>query len=148
SVTVLAVSLVGAAPVVVWALTKDAFTRNQVPLSVRQSVAGDFGVLLIAMCVVVLAVGLALGFRVTRRAPHPRARLRYGVAAGIVACAIPAGLFIAVATSHKGITKSVEAGVEQLASGAGKTPGGAARLTTASSLRGRSRREGQGGCTG
>jgi O-antigen ligase len=141
SVTVLAVSLAGAAPVVAWALTKDAFTKNQVPLAVRQSVAGDFGVLLIAMCVVVLAVGLALGFRVTRRAPHAKARLRYGVAAGIVACAIPAGLFIAVATSHKGITKSVEAGVEQLTSASGKTPGGPSRLTTASSSRARYWRE-------
>ncbi|MFL5886091.1 MAG: hypothetical protein ACJ77M_13560, partial [Thermoleophilaceae bacterium] len=141
SVTVLAVSLAGAAPVVIWALTKDAFTKNQVPLSVRQSVAGDFGVLLIAMCIVVLAVGLSLGFRVTRRAPRAGLRLRYGIAAGVVACAIPAGLFIAVATSHKGITKSVEAAAEQLTSASGKTPGGPARLTTASSSRGRYWRE-------
>ncbi|MFL5887422.1 MAG: O-antigen ligase family protein, partial [Thermoleophilaceae bacterium] len=131
----------GAAPVVIWALTKDAFTKNQVPLSVRQSVAGDFGVLLIAMCIVVLAVGLSLGFRVTRRAPRAGLRLRYGIAAGVVACAIPAGLFIAVATSHKGITKSVEAAAEQLTSASGKTPGGPARLTTASSSRGRYWRE-------
>jgi hypothetical protein len=137
SITVLAVSLAGAAPVVAWALTKDAFTRNQVALSVRQSVAGDFGVLLIAMCVVVLAIGLALGFRVTRRAPARLARLRYGVAAGIVAVAIPVALFAAVATSHKGITKSVQATAEQLTSASGKTPGGPARLTTASSSRGR-----------
>src|SRR5437763_4634570 len=50
-------------------------------------------------------------------------------------------MFVAVAASHKGITKSGEAAAEQLTSASGKTPGGPARLTTASSSRGRYWRE-------
>ena len=43
SVTVLAVSAAGAAPLLLWALTKHAFTESSVPLPVRERVADDFG---------------------------------------------------------------------------------------------------------
>ena len=66
SITVLAVSAAGAAPVLLWALSKRAFTESQVPLPVRERVADDFGLLLLVMIV------LDAGGRVDARVPHRR----------------------------------------------------------------------------
>src|SRR3954454_23305486 len=88
SITLLGASLAGAAPVIVWALGQDAFTRNQVSLKVREAVATEFGLFVLATVIVTLGAGLAIGFRVARRAPSPRARLRMGAAATVVACVV------------------------------------------------------------
>jgi hypothetical protein len=141
SVTVLAVSAAGAAPVVFWALSKDAFTKNQVPIDVRRSVASEFGIFLLATGLLLLAAGLAIGFRAARRAPGARARLRMGIVAAAVACLVPIGLFVALSSSDRGFRGTVEAGVEALTSPTSKTPGGPGRLTTASSSRARYWRE-------
>ncbi len=63
SLAVLGVSVIGAVPVILWALSRDAFTKDLVPLSVRESAAGEFGLLLITMVAVLLAAGLLIGFR-------------------------------------------------------------------------------------
>jgi hypothetical protein len=127
--------------VIVWALSKDAFTKNQVPIDVRRSVASEFGVFLLATGLLLLAAGLAIGFRAARRAPSVRTRLRLGVAATVVACLVPIGLFVVLATSDRGFTGTVKQSVEALTSPSSKTPGGPSRLTTASSSRGRYWRE-------
>src|SRR5207247_61208 len=67
SITLLGMSLAGAAPVIVWALGQDAFTKNQVTQSVREAVAAEFGLWLLATVLVMLGTGLAIGFRVARR---------------------------------------------------------------------------------
>jgi hypothetical protein len=141
SLTVFAVSVAGAAPIIGWALSKDAFTKNQVPIDVRRSVASEFGVFLIAMALLLLAAGLAIGFRAARRAPSVRTRLRVGVATAVVACLVPIGLFVALGASDRGLGGSVRKSVEALTSPTAHTPGGPSRLTTASSSRARYWRE-------
>jgi tetratricopeptide (TPR) repeat protein len=131
SVTVLAVSAAGAAPLLMWALTKKAFTESSVPLPVRERVADDFGVLLLTLLVLTLAAGLAINFRIATRAPSPRVRLRVGMAAATVACVAPILMFAAVESSDRGISERVSA----LADTKGETPGGPERFTTASSSR-------------
>ena len=137
SVTVLAVSAAGAAPLLLWALTKKAFTESSVPLPLREQVADDFGILLLTLLVLTLAAGLTLGFRVSRQAPAPKARLRFGATAAAVALIAPIVMFAAVETSDKGVSDRVSA----LADTKGETPGGPGRFTTGSSSRAKYWRE-------
>src|SRR3954469_20291291 len=136
SITLLGMSLAAAAPVVVWALQKDAFTKNGQPLSVREAVATQFGLFLLATIILALGVGLAIGFGIARRPPHAAARLRVGVVAGIVACAVPIALFAVLVNSDRGVTGTIKAGYESLTSTSHKTSGGPGRLLSASSSRG------------
>ena len=81
SVAAIAVSVLGAAPVAAWALSKEAFTEQlPQPVEIREAVAGEFGLLVLAMCVVLFAAGLALGVAHARRRPGPGARVRAGAA--------------------------------------------------------------------
>lgn len=137
SVTVLAVSAAGAAPLLLWALTKDAFTESVVPLPLRERVADDFGILLLTLLVLTLAAGLTVGFRITGRAPAPRARLRFGAAAAAVAVIAPVVMLVSVERSDQGISDRVSA----LADTSGRTPGGPERFGTTSSSRAKYWRE-------
>ena len=141
ALTLVAVASAGAAPVIVWALSKDAFTKNQVPIDVRRSVASEFGIFLIATALLLLAAGLAVGFRVARRPPLSPLRLRAGMVTAVVACLVPIGLFTALSLSDRGFKGTVTASLEALTSPNSKTPGGPSRLTTASSSRARYWRE-------
>lgn len=136
TVTLVATSVAGAAPVIVWALNSDAFTENNLPLLVKETAAPEFGMFLLTTTGVLLLAGLVIHFRVARRAPGVTARLRVGVAAAAVAALIPVGLSIALAASDKGFTGTVEANIESLTSTSAKDTGGPERLTKASSTRG------------
>ncbi len=136
SITLLGVSLAGAAPAVVWALGQDAFTKNSVTQPVREAVATEFGLWLLATVLVMLGAGLAIGFRVSRRPPRATARLRVGAVAAVVAVVVPIALFVVLANSDRGLGGTFTQGYESLTSISKKTPGGPARLLTASSSRG------------
>jgi O-antigen ligase len=137
SLVVLLISVAGAAPVIAWALSRDAFTKDLVPLSVRESAAGEFGLLLLTMVVVLLAVGLAIGFRASRQAPSARIRRRVGVAAVAATCLLPLAAFTSVAFSQKGLGGTISDRLHQLTSETATTSGGPQRLTQTSSSRGR-----------
>jgi hypothetical protein len=137
TLTLFAVASAGAAPVIVWALSKDAFTKNYVPLDVRRSVASEFGVFALATGLVMLTAGLAICFRVARRPPRAASRLRVGLAVGLVALLVPVGLFAALEASDRGFSGTIRGSVEALTSPTSHTPGGPSRLTTASSSRAR-----------
>jgi O-Antigen ligase len=137
SLAVLGVSVVGSVPVIVWALSRDAFTKDLVPLSVRESAAGEFGLLLVTMVAGLLAIGLIIGFRVSREAPSPRIRRRVGVAAVTVAVLVPLAAFTSVAFSQRGLTGTISNRFHALTSETATTSGGPQRLTQTSSSRGR-----------
>jgi hypothetical protein len=137
SLAVVGISVIGSAPVIVWALQRDAFTKDLVPLSVRESAAGEFGMLLFAMVVVLLAAGLIIGFRVSRDTPSPRIRRRVGLAAVAVAVLIPLVAFTSVAFSQRGLTGTISNRFHALTSETATTSGGPQRLTQTSSSRGR-----------
>jgi O-Antigen ligase len=137
SLAVLGVSVVGSVPVIVWALSRDAFTKDLVPLSVRESAAGEFGLLLITMVAVLLAIGLIIGFRVSREAPSPRIRRRVGLAAVTFAVLVPLAAFTSVAFSQRGLTGTISNRFHALTSETATTSGGPQRLTQTSSSRGR-----------
>jgi O-Antigen ligase len=137
SVIVLTVSVAGAAPVILWALHRDAFTKDLVPISVRESAAGEFGFLLVTMVAVLLAAGLIIGFRVGRHAPSLRIRRRVGTAAVAFTCVVPLVAFTSVAFSQRGLTGTISDRLNQLTNETSKTSGGPQRLTETSSSRGR-----------
>lgn len=131
SLTVLVVSATGAGPVIAWALNKDAFTQDGVPLAVRESASGTFGLLLAAMLAVLLAAGLFVGFRAARRAPSARVRRRAGIAAIAVGASLPLVVFAGVAFSDRGIGGTLSDLTDESAS----VSGGPDRLTQSSSSR-------------
>ena len=137
SVTVLAVSAAGAAPLLLWALTKKAFTESSVPLPLREGVADDFGILLLTLLVLTLAAGLAVGFRVAGGAPSSRARLDFGMTAAAIALIAPIVMFVAVESTDKGVSDRVS----ELTDTKGETPGGPGRFATGSSSRAKYWRE-------
>jgi tetratricopeptide (TPR) repeat protein len=119
--------------VIAWALSKDAFTDDGVSTAVRESVATEFGLLLAAMCLLLLAAGLAIGFGAARRPPSALLRRRAGIAVAAVACLVPLVALGSVALSDKGIGGTVS----DLTSEKASIGGGPSRLTQASSSRGR-----------
>jgi hypothetical protein len=137
TITLVATAMAGSAPVIGWALSRDAFTENDVPMLVRESAGPEFGVFLLMTSLALLVAGVAICFQVARRPPGVPARLRMGVAAAVVTALIPVGLATALAASDKGFEGSVEASVESLTSTTASTEGGPGRLTQASSTRSR-----------
>jgi hypothetical protein len=143
SLPVLLVPSLGAGLVAAWALSKDAFAETLQPLAVKQSVAGEFGLLLLLMTAVLVAAGLAVNVGRSRFAPTVRLRRRLGIAALVVACAIPLVALTSVAFSDRGLGGTIEDRVDELTSETDTAPTeqGAGRFGAASSTRGKYWRE-------
>ena len=137
SLPVLLAPAVISAPVLVWALGKDEFTKDGLPASVRATVGPEFGLIVLAMSALLLAIGLAIGFQGRDWIPSFRLRRRMGVTAVAVALAVPLVLLTSVALSSRGLPGTVSERWHELTSESAKTPGGPQRLIRASSTRGR-----------
>ncbi|HEX4718083.1 MAG TPA: O-antigen ligase family protein [Thermoleophilaceae bacterium] len=137
SLPVLLVPAVISAPVLVWALGKDEFTKDGLPAATRAAVGPEFGLILIAMCLVLLAIGLAIGLQGRDWIPSFRLRRRTGVVAVAIALALPLMLLTSVALSSRGLPGTVSERWHELTSESASTPGGPQRLIRASSTRGR-----------
>lgn len=134
---------IGAGAVAAWALSKDAFAVAAEPLSVKQSVAGEFGLLLVLMALGLVVAGVIVNAGLTRGVPPLRVRRRIGIAALVIACAVPLAAFTSVAFSDRGIGGAIGDRVDQLTSETKTAPAqqGAGRFTAASSTRGKYWRE-------
>ena len=124
------------APVAAWALSKDAFTKQLQPLEVREAVAGDFGLMVLAMVVFLTLAGYLIAHT---RATRPRSlefHRRAGLAAGIAAATLAIAGLGMVAASDRGLAGNVSDRIDELASTKQGPPEGAARLGSASSSRG------------
>ena len=135
SLAVFGLSVVAAAPVIAWALSKDAFTRDYVPLAGREAVAGEFGLLLLAMLGGLLLAGLAIGFRLSLRAPEIAVRRRLGLAVVSAAMAVALFAFASVALSDQGLSGTVSGRIQEATNVQAPTAMGPERLTQASSAR-------------
>src|SRR4051794_4160112 len=137
SLPVLVVPAFASAPVLVWALGKDQFTKDGLAAAERATVGPEFGLILIALSLILLAVGLAIGFQGRDWVPSFRLRRRTGLAAVAVALALPLLLMTSLAFSSRGLPGTVKDQLTELTSESSKTPGGPQRLIHASSTRGR-----------
>jgi O-Antigen ligase len=142
SLPVLLGGAVGGGAVAAWALSKDAFSKSLQPLSAKESVAGEFGLLVLLMGLALLFVGLAVNLGVGRVAAPMRLRRRLGVAALVVACAVPLVAFTSVAFSDRGIGGTIDDRLDELTSETETAPTeGAGRVAAASSTRAKYWRE-------
>jgi hypothetical protein len=135
SLVVLAAGGAAAAPVVAWALSKDPFKLGLQPLAAREQVAGDFGLMLAALVLVLLAVGVAVEAVAARRQPSLRTRLRAGTAVAVVVALVPLALVTSVATSERGLTGTISDRVDELTSDSAAPPTGGGRLGSVASER-------------
>ncbi len=138
SLSVLAVGIAGAAPVTAWGLSKAAFTVGGTPLAQREAVAGEFGLFVLLMIVLLLVVGLGVSYGMSRVVPTMRVRRRVGLVVVGALLALPLALFTSVAASDRGLSGTVSDRVDELTSEtAAAPPEGAGRLTVSSSSRAR-----------
>jgi hypothetical protein len=137
SLPVLAIPAAITAPVLIWALNKDEFTKDGLSAAQRATVGPEFGLIVLAVSALLLAIGLAIGFQSRDWIPTFRMRKRAGVLAVAVALAIPLVLLTSVAVSSRGLPGTVSDRWHELTSESAKTPGGPQRLIRASSTRGR-----------
>jgi hypothetical protein len=133
----LAGSAVGA-----WALSKDAFSKSLQPLEAKEAVAGEFALLVVLMCLLLLALGFAVSMGLSRGVVSMRTRRRAGVVAVAVACLVPLVAFTSVAFSEGGLSGAIDDRVSQLTSETEIAPDeGGDRVFASSSSRGRYWRE-------
>ena len=135
SLPVLVIPAVASAPLLVWALGKPQFTQDGLSASARATVGPEFGLMLVALCIVLLVVGLAIGFGSRDWIPSFGTRRRAGLAAVAVAVCIPFVGLTGVAFSSGLDTFNDR--FSELTSESAKTPGGPQRLIRASSTRSR-----------
>lgn len=134
SLAVLVAPALVVAPIAGWALSKSAFTETLAPLSAREAVAGDFGLMMLGLCGALLAVGLAVGRMSTRRQPSLRVRRRAGLAVGVVACALPLVGLTSLAVSDRGLGGALSDRFDEVTE-EGAPPRGGARLGSVASSR-------------
>jgi hypothetical protein len=138
SLPVLVLPLVASVAVGAWALSKDPFTKTLQPLSAKESVAGDFGALVLLMIVLLVLAGAAVEAGSARRVPSARARRRIGIVAVAVACLVPLAGFTSVAFSDRGIGDRIDELTSETKVSPGESGG---RVFAASSSRGKYWRE-------
>ena len=135
---VLIVGALGAAPVVAWDFSRHALSSDGVALAARTTAGHRLGVLLAAMLIVLMLVGVAIGFFGDRRAPSAGARRSVGIAlAGLLVLAVVA-VAGALSMSSRGLTGTISHDLSSLtdpnAPVPKNTPG---RLTAIGSVRAR-----------
>lgn len=139
--TVLGVSTLGALGVVAWVFAQDALSSDNVDLPLRETAGLEFGLLLVAMVLLTLAAGLAVGFRTAQRAPGSETRRRAGTAILVALALVPVGAGIGLAASERGLGGSLSDGFEQLFdpnASAKASPGNdSSRLASVGSVRAR-----------
>jgi hypothetical protein len=137
SLPVIIVPALAAGAVGAWALSKDPFSKSLQPLEAKEAVAGDFGLLVVLMSVLLLVAGFAINVGLQRGLVSMRTRRRAGVLGVALACLVPLVAFTSVALSG-----NIDDRVSQLTSETEVSPDeGGARVFASSSTRGKYWRE-------
>jgi hypothetical protein len=124
--------------VIAWDFSRHALNSDNVALAQRTSAGHQLGVLIVAMLVLLSAIGLAFGFWTGRNAPSIVSRRRVGtvllslLAVLVLACAG------ALAASHRGFTGTISHTLHSLTDPHAPVPSnGPGRLTAVGSVRAR-----------
>jgi O-antigen ligase len=113
-VVVLATSALGGGLVALWTFAQNPLSNDNVALGDRASAGHELGVLLVAMVVVLLAVGMAIGFAAAQRAPRPGTRRQAGIVVAIAVALVPVPFVGALALSSRGLGGSLSKGWKDL----------------------------------
>ena len=107
TLAVLVPGAVASGLVAVWAFSQGALTDDRVPLADRKDAGVEFGLILLAMCAVLVAAGLLIRRRAEQRPLSEPARRRAGIAALAALAAVPLVVLVALALSDRGIGGTV-----------------------------------------
>jgi hypothetical protein len=137
SLPIVIVPSLAAGAVGAWALSKDPFSKSLQPLEAKEAVAGDFGLLVVLMTLLLFAAGLAVNLGLARGLVSMRTRRRAGLVALAVACLVPLVAFTSVALSG-----TIDDRVSEVTSETDVAPAeGGDRVFASSSTRGKYWRE-------
>lgn len=135
---VLILGAIGGGSAAAWALSDGSLIHDNVAQHARTTAGHDFGLVLIAMLVLLTVAGVVAARALDRVALAITTRRRVGLLLVVLAALIPIGGIAAVAASHRGLTGTVSHAWNQLTSpnsgGAAPVPG---RLLQTGSSRGR-----------
>jgi O-antigen ligase/polysaccharide polymerase Wzy-like membrane protein/tetratricopeptide repeat protein len=137
-VAVLATSAFSGGLVALWAFGQNSLSKDNVPLADRVSAGHELGILLVAMLVVLMLAGMAIGFAAAQRAPSPDTRRQAGVVVLMALALVPVVFVGALALSQRGLGGSLSKGWKDLTDPQARTPANAPnRLTAVGSVRAR-----------
>jgi tetratricopeptide (TPR) repeat protein len=135
---VLATSALGGGMVSLWTFSQSSLSKDRIALSDRVSAGHELGIALIAMFLVLLVAGMAIGFASAQRAPSLGVRRQAGVVMLIALALVPVAFVGALALSERGLGGSVSKGWKDLTDPNASTPANAPdRLTAVGSVRAR-----------
>jgi hypothetical protein len=138
-VAVLAVGAIGALVATGWVFAQDTLTKDNVPIDERTTSGHELGLVVLVMALVLLLVGLAIGFAAARRAPSEPVRRRLGAVILVGVALVPVLLVVALAMSSKGLGGSISSGWKSLTDPNDQTRvfNDPSRLTSVGSVRAR-----------
>ena len=135
-VAVLGTSAIGAVCAAAWAFGQPGLSKDRQDLAQRAAGGHEFGLLLVAMLVLLLVAGLAIGFALAQRSPSQDARRQAGVAVLVCLGLVPVALVGALSLSQRGLGGSISKGWTDLTDPHATPPSNSAdRLTAVGSVR-------------
>jgi cytochrome c-type biogenesis protein CcmH/NrfG len=137
-VAVLATSGLGGLMVALWTFSQSPLSSDNVALHERAVGGHELGIALVAMAVLLLLAGLAIGFALAQRAPSGASRRQAGVVVLVAVALVPVVAVGALALSERGLGGSLSKGWKDLTDPNAATPANAPdRLTAVGSVRAR-----------
>jgi tetratricopeptide (TPR) repeat protein len=137
-VVVLATSALGGGLVALWTFGQRPLSTDNVPLDERIAAGHQLGIALVAMLLVLLVAGMAIGFAAATRAPSPGVRRQVGIVVIAALALVPVAAVGALALSQRGLGGSLSKGWKDLTDPNASTPSNAPnRLTAVGSVRAR-----------
>jgi tetratricopeptide (TPR) repeat protein len=98
----------------VWAFAQNPLSKDNAALGARATAGHELGIALIAMVIVLLVAGMAIGFASAQRAPSPDTRRQAGVVLLIALALLPVVFVGALALSSRGLSGSLSNGWKNL----------------------------------
>jgi O-Antigen ligase len=138
-VAVLATSAFCGGLVASWAFASNPLSTDNVPLADRASAGHELGIALLAMILVLMAAGLAIGFASAQRAPSLDVRRQAGIVVLVLLSLVPVAFVGALALSSRGLGGSLSQGWTNLTDphASGTISNAPDRLTAVGSVRAR-----------
>jgi hypothetical protein len=118
-----------------WDFSNHALSAEKVPIAEATSAGHELGALVLAMMIVLTAVGVAVSFLSARRPPTAALRQRAGTALIALLVLLVLAFAGALAHSHRGFTGTISHAFNTLTDTHAKVPNTPGRLTAVASVR-------------
>ena len=136
--TVLALGVLGAIPVVVWTFAQDALSADNVVLAPRTHFGHLLGLMLVGIAILLTGAGLWIRFAAAVHPPSALTRRRAGIAALVCLALVPVVFAGKLAVSSRGLGGSISHAWTALTDPSATTPpNDPSRLTAVGSVRAR-----------